>query len=1004
MRRRRFVARAGGLSIAWLVAAAPGFAAPPAATAGGVRVVPSSDGRIGAFLVAGPLRPTSTSKSPLWLDVPVPGVDESRLSPRAEARIGEGETLLAWQLASSDGAGLDLKAALSLTAKDKDVVAYAGLVFDAPKRGRYVLLLGADDAVRVMVDGKAVFSRHELRPIRDDDDVIPLDLSAGPHTIVLKVHQRDGAFGIRARLVDDTWKPTGSFVLPGTSHADAERIARKMSIVSVDRGMTENGYEPKVLVRFPEGLPRSPATTVSARVVAREGDVLASVPASIVPVIGAAVGELELQLPALEGDALARVEERTLTVEVDVGGRIVRAPFTPRRATRLAVRRALFALAGVPSFRPPWLQSGSYESVEHLRRRLVHLSSRGDADLEAQAKEARELDVAASRIEAQRDPFEGRTGPLRRAYRSPVDGQPQPYALYVPESFRAATGATGATASAGSAPRRTWPLIVALHGLNGKPMAMLRHFFGGDDPKRDQEWEDRHVEDLPSLDAFVLAPSGHGNGMYRQLGQDDVMRALDEVMSNYPVDASRVTVTGPSMGGIGAASLAFRFPDRFAAAAPLCGYHSVFVRGDVKGKTLRPWERFLAEERSNVSWASNGRDLPLFVVHGTQDLPVENSGALIERYEALKYPIVHEHPALGHNVWQPTYEDLKGAKWLLGHSRNLHPKSIHFRTARPREGRMAWALVEELAAPDAWGELDAQVRTRSRIELTTRGIAQMRVDRDDKLVDSAAPLEVVADGQKLVFAPGELAQFHREPEGAWKAGARPALPSGALRKRSGLSGPLRDVFHEPLIFVYGASDPDEASANEEVARAFARIRYGVDVRYPVMSDREFLARGEPIANDRALFLVGAAHGNAVLRAIAGDLPITITRERVFVGPTQSYGGREVGAAFVMPNPRRPDRYVAVVAGTNALGTVRALSLPDLVPDFVVYDERVAPARGQQVLGRGSVLAAGFFKTDWTLPPTWDDPLLRARARAQERTAAPSQAPKLEGTTTPAEGE
>lgn len=992
---RRFVARAGALSIALVVAAAPGLAAPPAATGNGVRVVPSSEGRIGAFLVAGPFRPTSTSKSPIWLDVPVPGVDESRLSPRADSRIGEGEALLPWQLASSDGAGLDLKAALSLTAKDKDVIAYASVVFNAPKRGRYVLLVGADDALRVVVDGTVVFSRHELRPVRDDDDVIALDLSPGPHTIVFKVHQRDGAFGIRARLVDETWKPTGSFVLPGTTNADAERIARKMSFVTVDRGMTEDGYEPKIFVRFPEGLPRSPATKVSARVVAREGDVLATVPASVVPVTGAAVGELELEVPALEGDVLARVEERTLSIEVDVGGRIVRAPFTPRRATRLAARRALFALASVPSIRPPWLQSGSYESVEHLRRRLVHLSSRADADLEAQAKEARELDAAAARIEAQRDPFEGRTGPMRRAYRSPVDGQPQPYALYVPESFRAAAGGTG------SAPRRTWPLIVALHGLNGKPMAMLRHFFGGDDPKRDQEWEDRHVEDLPSLDAFVLAPSGHGNGMYRQLGQDDVMRALDDVMSNYPVDASRVTVTGPSMGGIGAASLAFRFPDRFAAAAPLCGYHSVFVRGDVKGKSLRPWERFLAEERSNVSWASNGRDLPLFVVHGTQDLPVENSGALIERYEALKYPIVHEHPALGHNVWQPTYEGLKGAKWLLGHSRNLHPQNIHFRTARPREGRMAWALVEELAAPDAWGELDAQVRTRSRIELTTRGIAQMRIDRDDRLVDAAAPLEVVADGQKLVFAPGELAQFHRERDGAWKAGARPALPSGAPRKRSGLSGPLRDVFHEPLLFVYGASDPDEASANEEVARAFARIRYGVDVRYPIMSDREFLARGEPVANERALFLVGAAHGNAVLRAIAADLPITITRERVFVGPTQSYGGREVGAAFVVPNPRRPDRYVAVVAGTSPLGTVRALSLPDLVPDFVVYDERVAPARGQQVLGRGSVLAAGFFKTDWSLPATWDDPFLRTRAGTS---AIPPASKVDQTTTTPAQAE
>ena len=49
------------------------------------------------------------------------------------------------------------------------------------------------------------------------------------------------------------------------------------------------------------------------------------------------------------------------------------------------------------------------------------------------------------------------------------------------------------------------------------------------------------------------------------------------------------------------------------------------------------------------------------------------------------------------------------------------------------------------------------------------------------------------------------------------------------------------------------------------------------------------------------------------------------------------------------------------------GTLRALSLPDLLPDFVVYDEKVAPARGQLVLGSASLRAAGFFGLDWSLP-------------------------------------
>ncbi len=75
---------------------------------------------------------------------------------------------------------------------------------------------------------------------------------------------------------------------------------------------------------------------------------------------------------------------------------------------------------------------------------------------------------------------------------------------------------------------------------------------------------------------------------------------------------------------------------------------------------------------------------------------------------------------------------------------------------------------------------------------------------------------------------------------------------------------------------------------------------------------------------------------------------------------------QLGAAFIRPNPRRPDRYVVVVEGVGALGTWRSLSLPDMLPDYVVYDEDVEPARAQLVLGTATVRAAGLFGGDWGL--------------------------------------
>ena len=60
--------------------------------------------------------------------------------------------------------------------------------------------------------------------------------------------------------------------------------------------------------------------------------------------------------------------------------------------------------------------------MKYLTRRLGGLLSRGDGDVEAQADEARELDRMAANLERSVDPFEGRTGPMRRALRSPIDG------------------------------------------------------------------------------------------------------------------------------------------------------------------------------------------------------------------------------------------------------------------------------------------------------------------------------------------------------------------------------------------------------------------------------------------------------------------------------------------------------------------------------------------------------------------------------------------------------
>jgi predicted esterase len=929
---------------------------------GELRIGPSPAGRLGAWLVVGPYRSSTWDKKQKppgadALEQAPPGVDETQIAPRLGQPFGRGAPR--WVIASSGEGAIDVKSALHAT--ESDIIGYAAGTLHVARAGRYYLLLGTDDGVRVNVDGRTVLTRDEARPERDDDDLVPLDLAAGDHALVLKLHQRDGAWSFHARVVDgELGPPAGAYLaLPGTSEGDARDLATKMSWVSVDRGVQGGDYRPRLTVRFPEGAPRGVPLPVTVRLTRPGAAPIVDAAAGEVPLDAAGAGELAVALPRIAPDL---VEDKDWTFEVDVAGRLVKAPFHPRRTTREAIGAAERALAE----ETPWLAQAGRDSVLYLKERLSNLASRGDADLDAQAHEARELADAARAIAARTDPFAARTGPVRRAYRSIADGELHELAVYVPPG-------------AGSGQKR--PLVIALHGLNGKPMAMLRWAFGGDEAKKDQEWEDRHVYDFAPLfgrgpagplDAFVVAPTGHGNTMYRDVGEDDVMRALEWAMRELPVDPARVTITGPSMGGIGTAAIAFRYPDRFAAAEPLCGYHSYFVRRDFVGRPIRPWERFLGEERSNVFWAENGDRTPLYVVHGTQDLPESNSGVLIEKYEDLKYSVEHEHPALGHNVWQTTYSDLKGLKWLLKFRRDLHPKTVHFKTLRLRADSYAWVHVGELEKPDGWGELRAAIKSRSRVEAKTSGVTEVRFDRDDVLLDATKPVAVAIDGASLDYDGAEEIVLHKE-DGTWQKGR---AVHDRPWKRGGITGPLRDVFHWPLLFVYGADDKTQTRANEEVARAFASIRGGVTVRYPMMSDAEFFARGEALANERGLVLVGNARSNRVVRALEKDFPIRIDGDAVILGG-QRITGTQLGAAFVRPNPRRPDRYVAVIEGIDALGTWRALSLPDIVPDFVVYDAAMAPSRGQMLLSAGSVRAAGFFQNDWSLPASFADPLAHA---------------------------
>jgi poly(3-hydroxybutyrate) depolymerase len=921
---------------------------------------PARDGSIGAWLVAGPLRATGQTRSFLRIDTELAKVPDGELLPAAGLQVAKGA---AFRLVASSSERVDLSAALK--PPHGEVFALAAGLLRVTEPTRVLLVLGVSDGVRATVDGREVHLRDVSRPLRALDDTIALELAAGDHPVVLRLHQRTGRWDFRVRVLDaaDFLPPRSvRWVLPGVG--DAAAIAASMASVDLELEVGDDHYRPAVQVRFPSGAPAGAPlpVRVSAWRAPKNGprSLLFQVPLGDVPRTARGVLSLRAELPAVAAAELAGVEDDgEVAFEVEVAGR----SFPIARAVRGSVRRALGragqALAGFEQLEQPMLDREVVRAtLRHSAERLRGFVRSGDKDVAATVAEAEELERFVARLEAGQDPVATARGPVRLAYLSELDQRDHPFGLYVPASYAPASD-------------RRFPLVVALHGLNGKPMQMLRWFFGRDDPGRNGEWEDRHVGKLPDLEAFVVAPSGMGNLGYRDAGEVDVVRVRDWVASRFPIEPGRVYVTGPSMGGIGAAAVALRFPDRFAASAPLCGYHSYFLRNDMSGKKLRPWERSLAEYYSNVWWAENGLHTPMYVVHGTRDLPVANSGVLINKYKQLGYAMLDEHPEEGHNVWQDTYSDFKAYRWLSRHKRDPEPARVVLKTSSLRHADHAWVHVTRLSSQLGWGQVDATVRAGSLIAITTSGVDALRLDRTSRV--GSAPVTVKLDSSSQLFGEGEPLELHRQSDG-WVKGAPP--PAEGLSKARALSGPIHDAYLEPLVFVYGTRDPAWTLANLEVARALAEPPAGAEVRWPVMADVDV---DDAIAQNHALFLVGNPASNAWLKSIEERLPIRVEGRAITAGGKR-FEGPELGAMFIHPNPRWPQRYVVVLQAPELAGLLRGLSLPRLLPDFVIYDASVASARGSLVLGPASVLAGGLFDTGWRLPEVLEDP-----GRATQRT-------------------
>jgi predicted peptidase len=167
-------------------------------------------------------------------------------------------------------------------------------------------------------------------------------------------------------------------------------------------------------------------------------------------------------------------------------------------------------------------------------------------------------------------------------------------------------------------------------------------------------------QDPDRYPAIVIFPQVPAGVTWQGLGAQIAIAALEQTISEFKIDVARVYLTGISMGGNGCWYLANRFPQRFAAVVPICGWVSE-RRG--KGEVVYP-----AIDRDAATVAQWLARLPLWIFHGDADLVVlvAESRLIVSALRSIGANFRYtEFPDVGHNSWDLAYDLPELAEWLF---------------------------------------------------------------------------------------------------------------------------------------------------------------------------------------------------------------------------------------------------------------------------------------------------------------------------------------------------
>jgi predicted peptidase len=182
---------------------------------------------------------------------------------------------------------------------------------------------------------------------------------------------------------------------------------------------------------------------------------------------------------------------------------------------------------------------------------------------------------------------------------------------------------------------KRWPLLMFLHGSSER---------GDDLEKVKTHGPPKMVEKEKDFPFILVSPQAE---RFSGWSPDILNTLLEDVCAQLPVDTDRIYLTGLSMGGFGTWDFAIRYPEHFAAIAPVCG------GGDPES-------------------ACRLKDVPVWAFHGAKDpvVPLKDDAEMVEAVKKcggeVRFTV---YPEAEHDSWTETYANPELYAWFLRHNR-----------------------------------------------------------------------------------------------------------------------------------------------------------------------------------------------------------------------------------------------------------------------------------------------------------------------------------------------